>query len=204
MSLNSNYTSKVLYDAPTGTQYVYGLTKNNKLKRYAFNTDAENNAELKQTITNDGVKYTFNFSGDYLIKKDSSTGNMINNRTREQEEKWVTALASRTALCQIDTNNFIILSTTMTPGQNNDQYGDSFRYLHGLNHNTLAAIFIDYGCTWAVNLDGGGSQAHVYKKNDEHYYRYYDEQQKVEVFADTKSTYGIEREVTDQLYFVEK
>ena len=110
------------------------------------------------------------------------------------------ANASRTALCQIDEHNFIILSTTMIPDQNNNE---DYRVAHGINYNTMGAIFLNYGCIFGVNLDGGGSQSHVYKKNNGTYYRYYDSGQ-VTVNASTKSTYGLEREITDQLYFVEQ
>ena len=172
-----------------------GLTNKNKLRHYSFGTNVERNNSLRQTITNDGVKYTFNFSSPMLLNNSSGTIS-INNTT--------TDLASRTGLCQIDEHNFIILSTTMTPGQNNNQYNDGFRYAHGLSKNTMAAIFLNYGCIWGANLDGGGSQSHVYKKNNEKYYRYYDDYGKVQVYANTYNTYGLEREVTDQLYFVEK
>ncbi len=183
----------VLYDAPTGTQKVYGLTKNNQFKTYYFSKDAEKNKELKEAITADGVKYTFNFGTGQLLKK--VNGEMVINNTS-------TDLASRTALCQIDKNNFIVLETTMTPGTNNNQYGDYFRYYHGLSLNTIAAIFYNYGCTWAVNLDGGGSCFQSYKKgNDTSLYRYFDNYGKVK---SVNNSYGEERQTTDLLYFVEK
>ena len=61
----------------------------------------------------------------------------------------------RQAICQIDKNNFILITTTV--GTNNRG--------GGLSLTQLAVFMKDYGCRTGLNLDGGGSTAYRYKTN---------------------------------------
>ena len=171
---------KVLRDSSDGTynitKEIRGLNKNGDLVYYKMNsgkTDAQKqkNKELAQKIIDSGIKYTFDFR-PVLVENFKAKDNL-------SEENNI-----RQAICQIDKNNFVVITSTVG---NTSSY--SRTYL-GLNYKKLAEIFVDYGCKIAFNLDGGGSTVIYFKNNNyANPYKYgpYDG-----------------RMLTDMMYFIEK
>ncbi len=196
---------------PTKNQVVMGLTNKNLLKSYTFSTtDIEKNRTLYNTLKSDGVRYTFNFSSPILIKKVNGVMTVSNTNTAQDP---------RTGLCQIDEHNFILFSSTTTPKQNDygqnvhDQNGNWYREKHTTSRNTMGAIWVNYGCIWGANLDGGGSSTHIFKKgNSTSLYRFYDPKDAMgnnitgtnTLIPAVTNEYGTERSILDMLYFVEK
>ena len=88
-----------------------------------------NRAEIAKTIISSGVKNTFSFFGYAPI--------VLNGKVNTSD---TAESASRTAFCQIDKNNFILLTT------------------RGKRTFKQTAIELkDLGCKTAVSLDGGSS-----------------------------------------------
>ena len=115
---------------------VYGLKSDGWLKSYTFKKHSKGlaaNQKIRDQILSDGVKYTFSWR-PVLIE------NGVKPTLDEVEG------ARRTAVCQIDKNNFVFASITehMT-------FRKLQEYMDGL------------GCYTAFNNDGGGSLALWYK-----------------------------------------
>ena len=126
-------------------------------------------------MISDGVKYTFANFGNLVIDskvKATSTANSI-----------------RSAVCQIDEHNYILISSTVFDSS------ESTRETYGISRKFMAEEMLSYGCKRGFNLDGGGSQVQFHKQNTNNY-------------AFVPSTYGSRsydgRGLADILYFVEK
>ena len=78
----------------------------------------------------------------------------------------------RTAVCQIDRNNFILFATS------NGSH----------NVDNLVSIFSAANCKTAINLDGGGSTAMVFKPKG----------------GSVEAITGGTRQIVDTFYFTEK
>ena len=150
---------------------IYGMKKDGSLAYYNYkmgNSQEERNynKDLFQRIRNEGVLYTFGFRPVLIengVVKASETDNNI-----------------RQGLCQIDKNNFIIV--TNTNKTNNRGVGFSPK--------SLADYMKSMNCKMALNLDGGGSTSFYYKKKNE-------SPQKVNTPYDG-------RDLSDMIYFVEQ
>ena len=153
---------------------VNGVTSDGLFKTYKFNVvnSAYDNASINannsiiKAIKNDGVKDTWGFVNDNLVKN----GVLKNNNT---------AVNDRQAVCQIDKNNFIIVTNTTSI----DSKGFSFY--------SLGNLMIKMNCETVINLDGGGSISYFYKKNNS---------KLLKLNTENNSN----RYISDMLYFVEK
>ena len=80
---------------------IYGLTKNGYLKSYSYTLNGynyiNNPTSFKSNINNDGVKYTFGFRP--IILENGKAGNSSTDKN------------IREVLCQVDKNNFIIITS---------------------------------------------------------------------------------------------
>lgn len=150
---------------------IYGLKKNGDLTYYKYQKgfDAkqrEENKNLFNKIINDGVLYTFGFKPVLLENgKNVAPHNSPNIRQ---------------AICQVDKNNFILI--TNTNSTNNRNVGFGFK--------DLAGVFQSLNCKTALNLDGGGSTCEFYKDNTNNLNK-------------VPTTYG-SRQLSDMIYFVEQ
>lgn len=153
------------------TYVTYGLKKDGNLAYYKFNKgsssdDRNRNKTIANNIINDGVLYTFGFKPvlleNYQVVAEENAANI------------------RQAICQVDKENFIII--TNTNSTNNRQAG--------LGFNDLAKLFKSLNCKTALNLDGGGSTCGYYKKNTND-------------LKQLPTTYS-GRNLSDMIYFVEK
>lgn len=153
------------YTLPSTTP-VYGMKKNGYMTYYKFGSGSDavaSNKKLLAQMKSDGIRNTASFS-PVLIQNYKIMTSATDNNIRQ-------------ALCQIDRNNYIIV--TNTNGTNNRGVG--------FNHKAMAEYMIKLNCRNAYNLDGGGSTNFYYKKNN----------------STLSSIVTTSRTVADILYFVE-
>lgn len=142
---------------------TYGLKKDGYLAYYDFKKDSISfNQQLKEKIISDGVKYTIGFTPVLVENGQVAVSNSSPNL--------------RQAICQINKNNFIIVTNTTS---NRSQ---------GLGFLGTAKLMKQLNCRIGLNLDGGGSINMFYKGNN----------------STISSIKTSSREVADILYFVEK
>ncbi len=132
------------------TWFITGIDKNNKmvvftdLKRSA--TTVAEKKKWSQTVINSGIRNTYTFAAPIILEGKKTSYNSSNSRMPGANNIH----KELQLLCQINDNNFVLFTTT-----------DSTR-------NTGIEKFLELGCQTAVNLDGGGSVALIYKeKNSE-------------------------------------
>ena len=152
---------------------IYGLKKNGELTYYNYtngrtNEQKEENKKIVNNIINDGVLYTFGFKP--VLLSNGNIMNMDDSRTHN----------IRQAICQVNNNNFIIITNTNSTNNRKD----------GFSFTELAELFKSLNCKTALNLDGGGSTCEYYKNNTNDLKR-------------IKTTYS-SRQLSDMIYFVEK
>ncbi len=155
-SVIRNFTN---YELPPSLYPLYGLKSNGYLASYGFKGGSEyieNNKKVAQNVINDGVKYTFSFSpklvGNYEnLTVDKTTSSYTNNNVRQ-------------ALCQIDRNNFVIVSNYPMVSDTNALTGKDRS--NGFSLKALANLMVQLNCRTAYNLDGGGSLNLFYKTNN--------------------------------------
>ena len=157
-----NFTNQKIY---VDGKSVGGLKKNGYLESYAFTSasDTTTNTKTASKIVSDGVKYTFGLS-PVLVSNSKAVSTETDNNLRQ-------------AICQIDRNNFLVISST-----------SSDRYAGGLSFKTMSRYMVDSGCKTGFNLDGGLSISTFYKMNSSY----------------INKINNATREVVDILYFVEK
>ena len=181
------YNGSVLRDwtmdeLPTEKLYtLYGLKSSGYLKFYNYIGGSSNinyNKQLTQKVINDKVKYTFYFN-TVLI---SNYLNMVANET----SSTYTTPDVRQALCQIDRNNFAIV-TTLTSNNDSNKLNQNDRN-NGFSHKGMAKKMEELNCREAYNLDGGGSVSLYYKTSS----------------SQINNIRSSSRKVTDILYFVEQ
>ena len=158
------------------TNWIYGIKSDGYLTHYYFNkTLPSANRNLTANIQSDGVKYTFGFSPPLVVngkKSESLSGDILNE------------LNIRQGICQIDKNNFIIMTNTFTStAQSNRDRGFTYQF--------MIDNMISYGCLSGYNMDGGGSTSYYYKA-------------KGTSTATKYPTAHTNRLLTDMLYFVEQ
>ncbi len=106
---------------------LLGILPNGSLKYY------ENDSY--KTVINDGVKNTFTF-GPLLIKD----GKSYTQKVGSPRQSYSGSAAKRTAIGQIDENNFVIITTASTA-----------------KLSEIRNLGLSIGCKTLYNLDGGGS-----------------------------------------------
>ena len=153
-------------EIPDVTNTTYGIKKDGYLNFYKYGkgNDINTNTKVKEQIISDGIKYTYGFSPVLVWNNQTKTSANVNN--------------IRQGICQINKNNFIIVTNTNTTNERNK----------GFNLKALAEYMVKLNCKTGFNLDGGGSVNFYYKGNNENIYT-------------IKSS---SRGLVDLLYFVEK
>ena len=115
-------------------------------------------------MKSDGIRNTVSFR-PVLVKDFNRVTNGTSNDIRQ-------------AICQIDKNNFVIITNTNSTSNRSE----------GFNFKDLADYMVSLNCRTGYNLDGGGSTNFYYKKNNSNLY----------------SIVTTSRSVADILYFVEQ
>ncbi len=151
-----NFTN---YTLPSKLYPIYGLKSNSYLSYYRFkggnSSYIENNKLIAQNIINDGVKYTFSFNPVLVENYENKTTNMTSSTYTDPN--------IRQALCQIDRNNYIIISSYPNVEDTNKVTANERR--KGLSFKDLSNLMVSLNCRTGYNLDGGGSLNYYYKKN---------------------------------------
>lgn len=130
------------YNHADKTWYMIGVNKENKMLIFEDKASNDVNAkkEWSQSVIDSGIRNTFTFASPIIMngKKSNITTNLpyANNKTK----------IGLQMICQINENNFILFTA-----------GNEAREV-GINE------FLKLGCQTALNLDGGGSIALLYKK----------------------------------------
>ena len=125
------------------TWYIAGVDSSNTLRIFT-DAKASGDSELaaKKTwadgVINSGIRNTFTFAGPLVIdgKATSSTTSFPSSGSA----------LNRQAICQVDANNFVLITGTNLTRQN------------------LIDIMLKLNCRTGTNLDGGGSIALLYKQ----------------------------------------
>ena len=153
-------------ELPNITYLTYGMKKDGYLAYYKYGkgNDTEYNKKIKEKIISDGIKYTYGFSPVLVWNGEVKS---------TVQEKNI-----RQGLCQINRNNFVIV--TNTNSTNNRSVGFDLK--------SLANYMVKLNCKYGINLDGGGSVNLYYKGS------------KNTIYSVKTSNRGL----VDVLYFIEK
>ena len=114
----------------------------NKLQIFTdvISSDANAKKTWSESVINSGIRNTFTFASPLVQNGQASdiTTSMPSPGTSK----------NRQAICQIDKNNFILITGT------------------NLNRNKLINIMLSQKCITGTNFDGGGSIALLYKSSN--------------------------------------
>ena len=149
---------------------IIGITSSGNLKVYPYTAgkDISVSKGVYSSIIVDGVKNTWSF---YPPLVEDGKNVMYDDN----------AVALRQAICQIDSNNYVMFSSST--------------YGWGMKRIDVAKVLVDIGCKTAFNLDGGGSTSIVYKNTKGSEYRQF-------LCLNTKD-HGC-RSIVEGIYFVDK
>ena len=129
------------------TWFISGVTPNNKLVVYEDIKMKETSVSEKKTwsekVINSGIRNTYTFAAPVILngKKTNYTNKNSRMPGSNTENKGLQLL------CQINDNNFALFTAKSE------------------KRNTAINLFMKLGCQTAVNLDGGGSVALLYKSS---------------------------------------
>lgn len=152
---------------PSTLYPVYGIKSNGYIDSFTFDggsSSISKNKKTLDTMKESGIMYTFSFN-PVLVINNKSMVNMTSKNIRQ-------------GLCQIDRNNFVII-TNVNP---------ITKRTKGMSFQELANEMVKLNCKFGINLDGGGS-VNLYYKNKS---------------ADLKAIKNSNRKIADVIYFVEK
>lgn len=152
------------YTLPNSMYPVYGLKKNGYLASYSFgggSGSVANNKKVLAQMKSDGIRNTASFP-PVLVSNYKAVSSATDHNLRQ-------------AICQIDRNNFVIITNITSRSA-------------GWNFKDLSNYMVSLNCRTGFNLDGGGSINLYYKKNSSGL-----------SYVTTSS-----RKIADILYFVEK
>ena len=128
------------------TWFITGVTKDNKMVVFEDKKMKETNVNEKkawsQEVINSGIRNTYTFAAPIIINGKKTDYTNQNSRMPGGNND----LKGLQLLCQINDNNFVLFTA-----------GNATR-------NTGINKFLELGCKTAVNLDGGGSVALIYKE----------------------------------------
>ena len=189
------YNNTVIRDSTSETKYItesggYGgnvafINKNGNLDYIKFGSDVDRNKTLRNLVNERGAKYTFGLVSPYIL---------VANYTGQLKKADI--IATRQAICQIDSNNYILITSHLNGKSADSSCGESNslncpRIKYGLNHIDTMNIMLQYGCRTGFNLDGGGSISYLYKTN-------------TSSTATKVNVASKERTISEVLYFVEQ
>ena len=150
---NNKYTYNYPFDIKNGQvinttnkekrPFIYYISDNNKLSYVELKgKSTEEKKKLYQKIIDDGAYNTFRFQPT-LVE------NGVARKTRYDKNSTYDYNAYRQGICQIDANNFILVTSGSATTEDAVAFG---KYMQKL------------GCITAFNLDGGGSTQTAFKK----------------------------------------
>ena len=129
------------------TWYITGITPNNKMVVYEDIKMRETNVNDKKNwaemVINSGIRNTYTFASPVILKGQKTNYTNKNSRMPGSND----SKKGLQLICQINDNNFVLFTSS------------------GEKRNTAINLFMKLGCQTAVNLDGGGSIALLYKSS---------------------------------------
>ncbi len=124
---------------------IIGVTSNGVIKQYSLSkTSYNNNIKTKNKLIKDGVNNSFAIMSRIL----TPTRKLGSNITCNTENPQIYC-CNKTVLCQIDNNNYVIVSG-----------GKEFTYT-----GVAKVLRESFKCKYAYAFDGGSSSSLYYKKN---------------------------------------
>jgi len=131
------------------TWFITGIDKDNQMvifedTKAAKKYDSAAKKKWADTVINSGIRNTYTFAAPVILngKKTSYTNNNSRMPGSNSSSKGLQMM------CQINDNNFLLFTA------------------RNATRNTAISKFLELGCKTAVNLDGGGSVALLYKTKD--------------------------------------
>ena len=156
-----------LTEKETPQGIVIGISPSGELKIYDGKVNNEEDRKKKSDlILSDKIKNTWSFSP--VLIKNGKINSFSNNQS-----------AYREAICQINTNNYVVLTT-----------------INSKRLSEVSTILKNIGCKTAFNLDGGGSTSMFYKPSNT--------KTVTKVKCSDGSSHNTCRSVVDGIYFIEK
>lgn len=127
------------------TWYIAGIDSSNNLRIFedkAGTSESElaTKKSWADSVISSGIRNTFTFAGPLVINGQASTS--------VTSFPSASSALNRQAICQIDANNFVLITGTKLTRQN------------------LIDIMLSLKCRTGTNLDGGGSIALLYKEKN--------------------------------------
>jgi exopolysaccharide biosynthesis protein len=127
------------------TWFIAGVDQSNTLQIF---TDKEASTDKQlatkktwaESVVNSGIRNTFTFAGPLVLNGKATDSNT--------SFPGHTSKLNRQAICQVDANNFILITGT------------------NLDRQDLINVMLKEKCQTGTNLDGGGSIALIYKQKN--------------------------------------
>ena len=129
------------YDKAFKTWYISGIDSNNQLRVFVDEKSNDTNAKKKwsEDVINSGIRNTYTFAAPVI-----QDGKKTNIKTSMPDPNNSSPKGLQ-LICQINDNNFALFTTK------NEK------------RSTAINLFLKLGCKTALNYDGGGSIALLYK-----------------------------------------
>ena len=130
------------------TWFIAGVNPDNQMVVFVDKKMKETNKTEKkawsESVINSGIRNTYTFAAPVILDGQKTNYNNHNSRMPGDNE----GKKGLQMLCQINNNNFVLFTSSNE------------------SRNTGINIFYDLGCQTAVNLDGGGSVALLFKSSN--------------------------------------
>ena len=127
------------------TWFITGITPTNKMvvfeDKRMKNTSVDEKKAWSEQVINSKIRNTYTFAAPVIL--DGKRTNYTNQNSRMPGSN--SSKKGLQMLCQINENNFVLFTTKNS------------------TRNVAISKFLELGCQTAVNLDGGGSVALIYK-----------------------------------------
>lgn len=143
--INNGVVVRNAYNKAFKQWFIMGVNKDNQMVVFednvaSSNTEISNKQAWAQTVINSGIRNTFTFADPVIMNYQKVTSFSNSMPDKSNNSKLGLQL-----ICQIDDNNFALFTAKSE------------------TRNTAINAFLSMGCKTAINLDGGGSIALVYK-----------------------------------------
>ncbi len=168
--INNGQVIRNFYDHAVKQWYLTGITKDNKMVVFEDNVAVTSEAIAakkiwSEEVINSGIRNTFSFAGPVILNGQKLT---TFSTSLPHNDNQSTAMLQ--LICQINENNYALFTSVKT------------------NRQKAIDVFYSIGCQTAINLDGGGSTALLYKEKNS---------------TKINTLFGGERQLTEAGYFTE-
>ena len=158
-------TRNRMADAKIFSTRMVGISSSGDLKIYDYTYKNNNAQQVYDAIMADKIKNTWDFYPELVRNGQAVADHSVN--------------AKRQAICQIDSNNYVMYTSIGTA-----------------SYDQVAQVFVDIGCKTAFNFDGGGSTSLFIKNPNSTYV--------TKIKCSDGSTHDKCRSIVEGIYFTEK